>query len=83
MHFPVELWAVGNPSRWITSMTKTAPPVFRYVGQYRPRGHRGPWSTLCERATEAAVWDELLSMTGLVGCELAVRKIEVFEAEPV
>lgn len=64
-------------------MTKTAAPPIRFIGQYRPRGNTGPWLTLCERATEAAVWDELLSMSGLAACELIVRKIEVFEAEPV
>jgi hypothetical protein len=64
-------------------MTTTAAPPTRFIGQYRVRGHRGPWSTLCERATEAAAWDELLSMSALVGYELAVRRIEDSEAEPV
>jgi hypothetical protein len=64
-------------------MTMTAPPLARFIGQYRLRGHRGLWSTLCERATEAEAWDELLSMSWLVGCELSVRRIEDIEAEPV
>jgi hypothetical protein len=60
--------------------TVTAPPA-RFLGQYRPRGHRGPWLTLCERATEAAAWDELLSMSGLAACDLAVRRIAASEGE--
>jgi hypothetical protein len=64
-------------------MTMTAAPPTRFIGRYRLRGHRGPWSTLCERATEAEAWDELLSISGLVGCELSVRRIEDIEAEPV
>jgi hypothetical protein len=64
-------------------MTTTTAPQTRFIGQYRPRGHRGRWMTLCERATEAAAWDELLSMSGLAGCELSVRRIEDIEAEPV
>jgi hypothetical protein len=58
----------------------TTEPLTSFVGQYRPRGHRGPWLTLCERTTEAAAWDELLSMSGLAGCDLSVRRVD--EAEP-
>jgi hypothetical protein len=64
-------------------MTTTAAPPTRFIGRYRPRGSRGAWMTLCERATEAAAWDELLSMSGLAGCDLSVRRIEEIDAEPV
>jgi hypothetical protein len=53
-----------------------------FRGQYRPLGHRGPWQTVCERASQAAVWDELLTTPALAGCDLRVRRIEVAEMRP-
>jgi hypothetical protein len=61
----------------------TTPTTTRlsYRGQYRARSNRGPWLTLCERASEPATWDELLTMPALSGCDL--RVVTIRHVEPV
>ena len=62
----------------------TTPTTTRlsYRGQYRARGNRGPWLTLCERDSEPATWDELLTMPALSGCDLRVVGIRHIDPVP-